>query len=137
MGDIVIKSRREDGLVRFLNLNDFNVEELDNDIFRVTRQDELPVFLKATDTALFFEVDLGSIKEIGSQELYFNLLEMNNEILPVSFGINNTNAEDPRLILVESREVSDLDDHELLSVFDALELAVDRAEKLLQQWIKD
>ena len=137
MGDIVIKSRREDGLVRFLNLNDFNVEELDNDIFRVTRQDELPVFLKATETALFFEVDLGSIKEIGSQELYFNLLEMNNEILPVSFGINNTNAEDPRLILVESREVSDLDDHELLSVFDALELAVDRAEKLLQQWIKD
>ena len=137
MGDIVIKSRREDGLVRFLNLNDFNVEELDNDIFRVTRQDELPVFLKATETALFFEVDLGSIKEIGSQELYFNLLEMNNEILPVSFGINNTNAEDPRLILVESREISDLDDHELLSVFDALELAVDRAEKLLQQWIKD
>jgi hypothetical protein len=137
MSEIVIKSRREDGLVRFLNMNDFNVEELENEIFRVTRSDEIPVYLKVTETTLFFEVDLGSIKEIGTEELYFKLLEMNNEILPVSFGVNNTNTDDPRLILVESRECSDLDDHELLSVFDALELAVDRAEQLLQQWMKD
>lgn len=137
MSEIFIKSRREDGLVRFLNINDFNVEELGNDIYRVTRSEELPVFLKVTDTTLFFEVDLGGVKEIGSEQLYFNLLEINNEILPVSFAINNTNSEDPRLILVESRESSDLDDHELLSVFDALELAVDRAEQLLQQWMKD
>ena len=50
----------------------------------------------------------------------------------MSFGINNTNPEDPHLVLVESRETEDLDAHELLSVFDALELAVDRAEAIFQ-----
>jgi hypothetical protein len=97
----------------------------------VQRADEVPVFLNITGNTIFFEVDLGSLQGIGSENLYFNLLNLNTEILPVSFGINNSNAEDPRLVLTESREIQDLDDHELLSVFDALELAVDKAEQIL------
>jgi hypothetical protein len=53
----------------------------------------------------------------------------------VGFGINNTNPEDPRLVLIESRETGSLDDHEMLSVFAALELAADKAETLLEKYM--
>ncbi|MGJ8640468.1 MAG: CesT family type III secretion system chaperone [Opitutaceae bacterium] len=131
MSNVTIKIEKKEEFSRFLSLNGFDVENLDNDVYRVCRADELPVFVKIDEQNIYFEVDLGNISEIASQDLYFKLLDLNTEILPVSFGINNTNTEDPRLVLVESRETGDLNDNETLSVFDALELAVDKAEALL------
>jgi hypothetical protein len=117
-------------------MNDFQVEEVGDNIFLVSRATELPVFLKVTDHTIYFEVDLGALSGLGNEALYFKLLELNTEVLPVSFGINNSHSEDPRLVLVESRETTDLDAQEILSVFDALELATDKAETLLQFELK-
>ena len=131
MEKIVIHIRSEEEFDQFLNLHDFEVEELGNRIYRVVRGEELPVFVSVNDNSLYFEVDLGNVASFADRDFYFKLLDHNTEIQPVSFGINNTNPEDPRLVLVESRERGDLNDHEILSVFDALELAVDKAEELL------
>lgn len=132
MSNVIIKIEKKEEFSSFLSLNGFDVENLDNDVFRVSREQELPVFVKVDDKNIYFEVDLGNISDIASKALYFKLLDLNTEILPVSFGINNSNTADPRLVLVESRETSDLNDDETLSVFDALELAVDKAEALLK-----
>lgn len=137
MKDIVIKIEKEEEFSRFLMLNGFDVEELGNSIYRVSRDEELPVFLKIGEEAIYFEVDLGNLHAFGDASLHFKLLDLNTEILPVSFGINNSNPEDPRLVLVESRETASLNDHEILSVFDALELAVDRAEALLSSSVEN
>lgn len=131
MKDIVIKIEKSEEFTRFLMAHDFDVEDLGNNIYRITRNNELPVFVKVGEEVIYFEVDLGNIHDFGDASLHFKLLDLNTEILPVSFGINNTNSADPRLVLVESRETGSLNDHEILSVFDALELAVDRAEELL------
>lgn len=131
MNEIIVQIEHQEEFSRFLMLNGFDVEELGNDVYRVTRDDELPVFVKINEQTLYFEVDLGNVHEFGPASLHFKLLDLNTEILPVSFGINNTNPEDPRLVLVESRETGNLNDHEILCVFDALELAVDKAELLL------
>ncbi|MFQ3241846.1 MAG: hypothetical protein ACI9A1_000622 [Lentimonas sp.] len=131
MSNVTIKIEKKEEFSRFLSLNGFDVENLNNDVYRVCRADELPVFVKVDEQNIYFEVDLGNVSAIASQDLYFKLLDLNTEILPVSFGINNTNPEDPRLVLVESREAGDLNDNETLSVFDALELAIDKAEALL------
>jgi hypothetical protein len=64
------------------------------------------------------------------------VLDLNTEIQPVSAGIDTSNPDDVRLVLVESREASTLDDNELLAVFDAMELAVDRLEVLIQENLK-
>ncbi len=136
MKDVTIHIKKEENLVRFLNLNDFEVEEIGDGILRVARGEELPVFINVADESLYFEVDLGNISALGDKDFYFQLLDLNTQILPVSFGINNTNPEDPHLVLVESRETNDLSDNELLKVFDALELAVDKAEKLLSAAMK-
>jgi hypothetical protein len=130
-----IHTTRSDSLVDFLHLHHFEVEVLSEEVLEVTRTDELPVYVRLTETALYFEVDLGSVKELGSEALYRDLLCANADILPVSFGINQANPDDPRLVLLESRIHGDLSDQELLSVFDALELAVDSATKLLQSYI--
>ncbi|MBC2607198.1 hypothetical protein [Pelagicoccus albus] len=137
MKNIVIKIEKEEEFTRFLTLHGFEVEELGNSIYRVVRGEELPVFLNVGEEAIYFEVDLGHLHDFGDASLHFKLLDLNTEILPVSFGINNTNPEDPRLVLVESRETGSLNDHEILSVFDALELAVDRAEELLSSSVEN
>ncbi|MDQ8204207.1 hypothetical protein [Pelagicoccus sp. SDUM812003] len=135
MNEVIVKIEKQEEFSRFLTLHGFQVEELDNQVYQVTRDGELPVFVKISETSIYFEVDLGNLNAFGSSDLHFKLLDLNTEILPVSFGINNTNPEDPRLVLVESRETGSLNDHEILSVFDALELATDRAEVLLTQHI--
>lgn len=131
MKNILIKLQREEELARFLESNGFTVDELANNIFRVQREDELPVFLNVDEKQIYFEVDLGNIDSILSQKLLLSLLALNTEILPVSAGIDTSNPDDQRLVLVESRETGDLCDQELLAVFDALELAVDRVTEIL------
>lgn len=131
MKKVLIKLQREEDLPRFLESHGFTVEDLTNDVFRVQREDELPVFLKMDERQIFFEVDLGNIDSILTQDLLLSLLALNTEILPVSAGIDLSNPDDRHLVLVESRETGDLSDGELLAVFDALELAVDRVTELL------
>lgn len=135
MKKIMIKLQRDEDLTRFLESHGFTVEELSNDVFRVQREDELPVFLKVDERQIYFEVDLGNIDSILSQDLLLSLLALNTEILPVSAGIDTSNPADKHLVLVESRETNDLSDGELLAVFDALELAVDRVSELLSNSI--
>lgn len=132
MEEIPIRSTKKANLLEFLQFREFLVEDLGKGVYKVTRNEELPVFLRIGDGNIFFEVDLGNIDAIASKELYFKLLDLNTEILPVSLGIDNTNRDDPRLILVERRETSDLCDEELMCVFDSLELAVDRTAEVLE-----
>ncbi|MEJ2542906.1 MAG: DUF2170 family protein [Calditrichaceae bacterium] len=136
MSNVLIATRRDADFVTFLQMNHYLVEELENGIYKITREDELPVFVSISENQIYFEVDLGNVSTFSDKDFYFKLLDMNTEILPVSFAINNANPDDPRLVLVESREVGDLNDNELLAVFDALELATDRAEVMLKAYMK-
>jgi hypothetical protein len=136
MRDITVHAIREFDLLGFLAAQDFEVEVLTDNVFKITRDEDLPVFLSHNDGSLYFEVDIAGVNALVDSKLelssiFQEFLDLNTEVLPVSFGINSTNAADPRLVLAESRVTGDLSDHELLSVFDALSLAADRAEKVL------
>jgi len=125
----------KEDLVSFLEFNEFSVTALPNDVYRIERDGELPVFINIEDGHLYFEIDLGNISAVATEKLYHDLLDLNTEILPVAFGLNRTNPDDPRLVLVESREAENLDSNEILRVFTSLELAVDRAETLLADYL--
>ncbi len=137
MSKVLIATRKTEELMPFLELNGFAVEQIGENICKVTRDNELPVFVNVYDNNMYFEVDLGNINAFATKELYFRLLDLNTEILPVSFAINNTNPDDPHVVLVESRITVDLNDQELLAVFDALELATDKAEAVLAEFIEE
>lgn len=131
MTQITIQRHRNVSLVELLNEQGFQIETLAGSVIKAVKSGELPVFMQINDGQIYFEVDLGNVQDIADQALYFNLLDLNTEILPVSIGINNTNPQDPRLVLVESRELENLDDNELLNVFAAFELAVDKVTPIL------
>lgn len=135
MSNIIVTTERKENIIDFLSNLDYLVDDLGENLYRVEREGDFPVYLNIDDETLYFEVDLGSLKALGSENLYFKLLESNTQILPVSFGINNTNPSDPHLVLVESRETVDLCDIEVLSVFDALSIASDKANTLLAEFI--
>jgi hypothetical protein len=138
MRDISVHAVKEFDLLGFLAAQGFDVEVLTDSVFKVTKEDDVPVFLSHNDGSLYFEVDIGSLNDmLDSQNggvnasLLQSFLDLNTEVLPVSFGVNSTDPADARLVLVESRVTGDLSDNELLSVFDALSIAVDKAERLL------
>ena len=135
MEQVIVTSARKEELTTFLKLNGFEVEEIGENLYRVERDGELPVFINVDSGQLYFEIDLGNISSVANEKLYHDLLDLNTEIQPVAFGLNRANPDDPRLVLVESREAENLDSNELLSVFTALELAVDRAETLLGAYL--
>lgn len=134
--EIQVSTTTSFDLLSFLASKDFEVEVLTEHVFKVTREGELPVFLSHNDGSLYFEVDIGNADKVaavkgGHANVWRHILDMNTDILPVSFGINSTNPGDPRLVLVESRVTGDLNDEEVLSVFTALELAADKVERFL------
>jgi uncharacterized protein YjfI (DUF2170 family) len=137
MTNIQVNVQKSTEFVEFLRTYGFDVEPLDSSVLKVSREGELPVYISVGEESLYFEVDLCPLSSLQVSEAFlYKLLDLNTEILPVSAGIDSSNPDDVRLVLVESREASNLDDTELLAVFDALELAVDRLEALLEENVK-
>lgn len=133
--ETVVTSTNRKGLGDFLLDQGFIVEEMEGEVLSVKRPGELPIFISLNRSSLFFEVDLGNISAFADKEFYYKILDLNTEILPVSVGIDSTNSDDPRLVLVETREIANLDDNEILSVLDAMEIAVDKVEELLSKYV--
>ena len=134
--NILVRNQSATSLMGFLQDNDFIVDRVTDSVIQISRFEELPIFIHTKGNSLYFEVDLGSISEMASEKLYFDLLDLNTEILPVSVGIDRADNRDPKLVLVESREIQNLDENELLSVFNALELATDKVESILSAHLK-
>ena len=130
---INVAIRKSQEFEEFLELNGFSVENLGEENFSVIRDEELAVIVNVTEGVMRFQVDICSTSTLDSKEMYFKFLDLNTEILPVSFGVDSTDAKDPRLVLIESRLTADLSSDELLGVFDSLELATDRAEEVLTE----
>lgn len=130
--EIVIRSVRSIGLEEFLQSHDYIMTEIKNDVILISRSD-LAIYLKSDKGILFFEVEIGNISKERTIELYEDLLDLNTEILPVSIGIDRAATNDPRLVLVESRESANLDENELLSVLQTMEIAVAKVELVLKK----
>lgn len=120
-------------IVDFLQSHGFFVEKITEHVYEVQREGETPVFIHSDEGRLYFSVDLGEVSQVASQELYFDFLDLNTEILPVSLGIDTTGKDKPKLVLVESRETANLDENEVLSVMAALEIAQDKVAVVLDK----
>ena len=131
--NIKVNVNKKIKLIDFLIEKDFFIESLEANVYKVSKQDSIDVFMKQINNTLFFEMTIGELNEIKSEALLFQLLHLNTEILPVSIGIDTSVNKEGVLVLVESREIENLDDNELLSVFEALEIASTKIEILLKK----
>ena len=136
ISDIKVKETRHLSLSDFLDSRGYGSEFVSDEVLKVSNDGDIDVFVHSDGKTLFFELEVGEVNDIESKELYAKLLQLNTEILPVSVGLDNSVGGTERLILVESREAANLDDNELLSVFEAMEIAAVKVEVALDAFIK-
>jgi len=135
--NLMVHKREAVPFAQFLEDADFEVTQVTENVLQATRLNEQPVYINHKHGSLYFEVDLGGIDGIDTKDLLFALLDLNTEILPVSVGIDSSHADDPRLVLVESREADNLDENELLAVISALEIGVEKVMATLGKHIQE
>ena len=137
--DTKIRILKDINLKEFLYSHHFEVKIIDENTMHVVRNTGFPTCLYSRNERLYFQIDLGSLEDISirNKELYYKLLDLNTEIQPISVGIDSTNPENERLVLVENREFENLNDHELLSIFELFEHAIDKVEIVLSEYIKE
>ncbi|MCK5760892.1 MAG: hypothetical protein KAH33_06330 [Candidatus Delongbacteria bacterium] len=136
MKKIKVRSINFVGLIDFLENRDYIVDKVSENILSANKSGEMTVYISLIDEVMYFYVDLGNISEIANKDLYFKILDLNTEILPVSIGIDTTNDKNHRLVIVESREIDNLDDNELLYIFNAIEIVTDKVAMLLTDFLE-
>ena len=101
----------------FLEHEGYEVEEQqDGEVLVVTDEDDFTIFMVVTDIQIEFMVDICGENDLQPGELleaYRILLDQNTEILPTCYGIDTTERENSRVVLVDSLALENLDENEL------------------------
>ena len=104
-------------ITQFLEQEGYEVEEQqDGEVLVVTDEDGFTIFAVVTDMQIEFMVDIcgeDDLKKDKLLEAHRMLLDQNTEILPTCYGIDTTEPEDARIVLVDSLALENLDANEL------------------------
>ena len=104
-------------ITEFLESEGYEVEEQqDGEVLVVTDEDGFTIFAVVTDMQVEFMVDICGESDLKSGDVlkaYRMLLDQNTEILPTCYGIDSTESEDARIVLVDSLALENLDANEL------------------------
>ncbi len=130
----------KESIIRFLEEHGYDVQESGEDILVVKDEDGIPLYLMVGDEQVEFMLDLCGVDDLDPErreEAYEKILDENTEILPTCFGIDSTNPQDKRIVLVDSLALENLDPNEMLLSLDSIYMNVLTAHKLLSPYFKD
>ncbi len=116
-----------------LEENGFHVEEFPNHVFRIRRDKEAPIEMKIRNDRLTIRTAVLGGQLLRHPSFAARILELNAEIQPVSFALENGPNGDPQLVLLESRDGRDLTRLELIEVVRSIEAAARRARTLMAE----
>lgn len=122
----------------FLDEQGYSVTTED-DILIIQDEDGLNMFAVVDETQIEFMIDLCSINDLDTskmEEIYGKILDQNTEILPTCFGIDSSEPDDHRIVLVDSLATENMDSNELLLALDSLAVNVVTAHELLLPYLK-
>ena len=134
INSILVRSTDHCPMGDFLQSHDYVITEIKEGIYKVSR-DFIEVFLSVDERNIFFQLEVGDLGQYEDLAIYRDLLDLNTEILPVSLGIDTTSSASPRLLILESRETENIDENEILSVFESMEIALFKVEKILAKYV--
>ena len=104
-------------ITEFLEQEGYEVEEQqDGEVLVVTDEDGFTIFAVVTDMQIEFMVDICGENDLKPDKLldaYRMILDQNTEILPTCYGIDTTDSEKSRIVLVDSLALENLDVNEL------------------------
>ena len=122
----------------FLDEQGYSISTED-DILIIQDEDGLNMFAVVDDTQIEFMIDLCSVNDLDTsklEEIYGKILDQNTEILPTCFGVDSSDPDDPRIVLVDSLATENMDANELLLALDSLAVNVVTAHELLHLYLK-
>jgi uncharacterized protein YjfI (DUF2170 family) len=125
-------------IIAFVKEQGYSITE-DSSIVIIQDEDGLNIFAVIDESQVEFMVDLCSLNDLETAKLgetYERILDQNTEILPTCFGIDSTDPDDKRIVLVDSLAIENLDVNELLLSLDSLAVNVVTAHDLLFPYLK-
>jgi hypothetical protein len=131
----------KESIVAFLRDHGYNVMEKPGEDLLIVRDDDgIPVYLMIDGEQTEFMLDLCGVSDLVAAkavEAYELILDENTEILPTCFGIDSTNPNDKRIVLVDSLAIENLDANELLLSLDSIYMNVMTAHRLLSPYFRN
>lgn len=125
-------------ITAFLKAQGYRTSE-EGSILIIQDEDGLNIFAAVDESQIEFMVDLCSVNDLNATdiaEIYEKILDQNTEILPTCFGVDSTETDDKRIVLVDSLALENLDTNELLLSLDSLAVNVITAHDLLSLYLK-
>ena len=127
-------------ITEFLEQEGYEVDEQqDGEVLVISDEDGFTIFAVVTDVQIELMVDICGERDLQPDtllEAYRMLLDQNTEILPTCYGIDTTEPEDSRLVLVDSLALENLDVNELQLSFSSLARNTINAVEILSQYHK-
>jgi len=124
----------------FLKQEGYEVKEQKNsEVMLITDEDDFTIFSILNDLQIEFIVDICGENDIHPDKLleaYRMLLDQNTEILPTCYGIDNRNSKNPRIVLVDSLVLENLDVNELQLSLSSLAQNTLNAIEILRPYCK-
>ena len=127
-------------ITEFLEQEGYEVDEQqDGEVLVISDEDGFTIFAVVTDVQIELMVDICGERDLRTDtllEAYRMLLDQNTEILPTCYGMDTTEPENPRLVLVDSLALENLDVNELQLSFSSLAQNTINAVEILSQYHK-
>ncbi|BDU49677.1 CesT family type III secretion system chaperone [Haliovirga abyssi] len=134
---VKIRKVEEKNLEEVLLENGYLVEKKEGIYFVKFKEFDAKAVMLEEGETLFVQVDLVGVDDLHNDvALYKKLLDLNTEILPVSIAIDSTDKGNQRLVINESLEIENLDENELLKVFDTIDMSFGKIFNLLKEYKK-
>jgi len=134
------KLNTKESILEFMKQEGFEVEEKDSNVSVLVDEDGFTIFAVITDVQIEFIVDICGENDIKSDKLletYRMLLDINTEIQPTCYGIENNESNDLRIVLVDSLALKDLDESELRLSLSSLAQNTVNAVEILNPYLKN
>jgi hypothetical protein len=132
------KFNTKESIIEFMKQEGFEVKEQKGDVLVLTDEDGFTIFSAINDMQIEFMVDICGEKDLKQDRLpeaYKKLLDMNTEILPTCYGIDNSESGNPRVVLVDSLALENLDENELQLSLSSLAQNTINAVRMLNPYL--
>jgi len=134
------KINKKESILEFMKQEGFEVkEDKVGEILILTDEDDFTIFSAITNTQIEFMVDICGENDVKPELLlkaYRMLLDQNTEIQPSCYGIESNNINNPRIVLVDSLAIENLDENELRLSLSSLAQNMVNAVEILNPFLK-
>jgi hypothetical protein len=133
------KLNTKSAIIEFMKQEGFEVtEKEDGNVLVLSDEDGFTIFSAITDVQIEFMVDICGESDLKADKLleaYRMLLDQNTEVQPTCYGIDSSESGNPRIVMVDSLPLENLDVNELQLSLSSLAQNTVNAVEILTKYL--